>query len=143
MINRPVVQVTSIPLWPRAIVLGVPATIVALALMFLTRMLYQIRTLPERFMDWAIGFIPIDLFAKGLETFGTGAKEIALIGTYLGLAAVLLVVGALALRSRPTVVVAAAIALWLFAMVVVYPITGAGFFAADLPSNVLRIGQSE
>jgi DMSO/TMAO reductase YedYZ molybdopterin-dependent catalytic subunit len=105
--------------------------------MFAARMAYQIRTLPERFMDWAIQFIPLDLFEQGLDKFGTSAKEIALVGTYVGFAVVLLVIAALALRARPGGIVAIAVGLWLFAMAVLFPITGAGFFGMDLPQDVL------
>ena len=50
--------------WRNALLLGIPASAVAVGLMLIARMTYQIRTLPERMMDWALQFIPIDLFVS-------------------------------------------------------------------------------
>jgi DMSO/TMAO reductase YedYZ molybdopterin-dependent catalytic subunit len=123
--------------WRTALALGVPATAIALALMFWARSAYQIRTLPERVMEWSLQFIPLDLFEQGLQKFGTSAKEIALIGNYLGLALTLLVLGAVALRGGARLIVGISAGLWLLAMIVIMPITGAGFFASNLPQDVL------
>jgi len=51
--------------WTLALLLSVPATVVAMGLMFWARSAYQIRTLPERSMEWALQFIPLDLFEQG------------------------------------------------------------------------------
>jgi DMSO/TMAO reductase YedYZ molybdopterin-dependent catalytic subunit len=123
--------------WRAALSLGIPATVVAMGLMFWARQTYQIRTLPERIMDWALQFIPLDLFEQGLEQFGTSAKEIALIGTYVGMAVVLVVLAALALRRGPGAIAGLTIGIWLLAMAVIMPVTGAGFFATGLPQDVL------
>lgn len=123
--------------WGAALVLAVPATVLAIALMFWARDTYQIRTLPERILDWSLQFIPIDFFEAGLEKFGTSAKHIALDGNYLGLAAILILLGAAAVRKGAVAILGLAIGLWLFAMLVVMPVTGAGFFAMDLPQDVL------
>ena len=120
-----------------ALALAVPATAVAIALMFWARSAYQIRTLPERILDWSLQFVPIDFFEAGLQRFGTSAKDFALEGDYVGLAAILIVLGAVALRKGTVVIVGLSIGLWLFAMGVVMPITGAGFFGMDLPQDVL------
>jgi DMSO/TMAO reductase YedYZ molybdopterin-dependent catalytic subunit len=111
--------------------------VVAIALMFWVRSAYQIRTLPERVMEWTLQFIPLDLFEQGLEKFGTSAKEIALVGNYVGLGVTLIVLAALALRRGTWAIVGLALGLWLLAMAVVMPVTGAGLFAMDLPRDVL------
>ncbi|MGH2457966.1 MAG: molybdopterin-dependent oxidoreductase [Chloroflexota bacterium] len=123
--------------WPVALALAVPATVVAIALMFWARDTYQIRTLPERILDWSLQFIPIDFFEAGLEKFGTSAKHLALDGNYVGLAAILIVLGAAAIRKGASSILGLAFGLWLFAMLVVMPVTGAGFFGMDLPQDVL------
>jgi DMSO/TMAO reductase YedYZ molybdopterin-dependent catalytic subunit len=129
---------SALPLrWPNALALAIPATAVALGLMLWARSLYQIRTLPERVMEWSLQFIPLDLFEQGLQKFGTSAKEIALLGNYLGLALTLVVIGAIALRSGARLIAGLSLGLWLFAMVVVMPITGAGFFASDLAQDII------
>ena len=125
-----------IPSWRTVLLLGLPASGVAVALMLVARYAYQIRTLPERMMDWSLQFIPLDLFEQGIQNFGTSAKEIALIGNYVGFAATLVFIAALALRRGPRAFAVVSAATWLLAMVVVMPITGAGLFATDLPQDV-------
>src|SRR4029077_8003702 len=85
--------------WRNSIVFGIPASAIAVALMFWARSAYQIRTLPERMMEWTLQFIPIAAFEQGIQTFGTGAKELALIGNYVGFSVTLIVIAALALRT--------------------------------------------
>ncbi len=123
--------------WRKAFVLGIPASALALALMLWARSAYQIRTLPERVMEWTLQFVPLDLFERGLQTFGASAKEIALIGTDVGLALTLVTIAAMVLRTGPRAFPVVAAALWLFAMAVIMPLTGAGFFAAELPRDVI------
>src|SRR5579859_2122266 len=135
--ENPVMSSSGIPLsWWNAVLFGIPASTVAILLMFWARSAYQIRTLPERMMEWALQFVPTAAFEQGIQTFGTGAKELALIGNYVGFAITLIVIAALALRTGPRAFVVVAIATWLLAMAIVMPITGAGFFASDLPQDV-------
>src|SRR6266849_6542782 len=75
--------------WLRALVIGSVATGAALLLQNVLRDMWQIRTLPERVMEWLLLFVPLDLFERGLAQFGAGAKEIALLATFLGMAVVL------------------------------------------------------
>jgi len=95
---------------------------------------WQVRTLPERVMEWLLLFVPLDLFERGLRQLGPDAKEVALGGTIGGMAVVLLVVGALAVRAGWSGwrLLGLGGALWLVAMAVVMPLTGAGFFAVGL-----------
>ncbi len=122
--------------WKYAISASVAATIAAVGLMQLARSIYQIRTLPERVMEWILVFVPLDLFEQGLVAFGSAAKVLALGGAIAFLAAALLAVGAGAMRSGPIAIGAATVGLWLFAMGVVMPVTGAGFFASSLLRDV-------
>ena len=123
--------------WRYAIAASVAATAAAVGLMQLARSIYQIRTLPERVMEWILVFVPLDLFEQGLVAFGSAAKVLALGGAIVFMAAALLAVGAGAVRSGPIAVGAATIGLWLFAMGVVMPVTGAGFFASSLLRDVM------
>jgi len=103
-------------------------------LQFLLRQAWQIRTLPERVMEWMLLFIPLDLFEKGLQQLGSQAKDLALIGTVVGMAATLLVIGALALRRLTSgwALLGLGCLLWLVAMGLIMPITGGRFFATGL-----------
>ena len=123
--------------WKYAIAASVAATAAAVGLMQLARSIYQIRTLPERVMEWILVFVPLDLFEQGLVAFGSAAKVLALGGAIVFMAAALLAVGAGAMRSGPIAVGAVTIGLWLFAMGVVMPVTGAGFFASSLLRDVM------
>jgi len=107
---------------------------VALVLQNVLRDTWQIRTLPERVEEWLLLFVPLDLFERGLQQLGANAKEVALVGTGLAMLALLLGVGALALRAGWTSwrLLGLGIGLWLFAMAIVMPVTGAGFFATGL-----------
>ena len=123
--------------WKYAIAASVAATAAAVGLMQLWRSIYQIRTLPERVMEWVLVFVPLDLFEQGLVTFGSAAKVLALGGAIVGMAAALVAVGAAAVKSGPIAVGAATVGLWLLAMAVVMPVTGAGFFASALLRDVM------
>ena len=60
--------------WPEAIVISLLASGAVLGLMFLARAAFQIRTLPERVMEWILIFVPPDLFEAVLGLFGADAK---------------------------------------------------------------------
>jgi DMSO/TMAO reductase YedYZ molybdopterin-dependent catalytic subunit len=110
------------------------ASLVALAFQQGVRTAWQVRSLPERVMEWLLVFVPLDLFERGLQQFGANAKDIALVGTQAGMAILLIAVGALTVRAGSSAWLAllVGIGLWLFAMVVVMPVTGAGLFAIGL-----------
>jgi DMSO/TMAO reductase YedYZ molybdopterin-dependent catalytic subunit len=110
--------------------------VVAMLLQQGMRMAWQVRTLPERVMETLLVFVPLDLFERGLQQFGASAKDLALVGAYLGMAALLVVVGFFAVRTvNGWVVLLVGLGLWLVAMVVVMPFTGAGLFASGLLTN--------
>jgi hypothetical protein len=49
-----------------------------MGLMFWARAAFQIRTLPERIMEWLLLFVPLEAFEKGLQQFGPHAKELVI-----------------------------------------------------------------
>ncbi|HEV8637413.1 MAG TPA: molybdopterin-dependent oxidoreductase [Chloroflexota bacterium] len=130
------------PSWPIAVLMAVVATLVAFGLMQWARAAYQVRTLPERLLEWVLLFIPLDLFERGLQRFGAGAKTLALNATVAVLLLALLVLGALAVRAGTRAIALTTVGLWLFAMGVVMPLTGAGFFATGLPGDVALVNAS-
>src|SRR5438045_4295675 len=62
------------------------ASLIALVCQQGIRMAWQVRTLPERVMEWLLLFVPLDLFERGLQQFGASAKDIALVGTFVCMA---------------------------------------------------------
>lgn len=117
-----------------SIVIGCLAAAMAMLLQNAIRGVWQVRSLPERIMEWLLLFVPLDLFERGLAQFGADAKEVALYGTIAGMAVVLALLGMLALRanSRSSSLLALGLAMWLITMAGIMPLTGAGFFASSL-----------
>jgi DMSO/TMAO reductase YedYZ molybdopterin-dependent catalytic subunit len=104
-----------------------------MAVQQLIRNAWQVRTLPERMLDTLLLLVPLDLFERGLQQFGASAKDIALVGTYIGMAALLVLLGWLAVRTlNAWLCLLLGLALWLVAMLVVMPLTGAGPFGSAL-----------
>src|SRR5204863_5263817 len=66
------------PGWLVSLLVGCVATAVALRLQVLIRDVWQIRSLPERVMEWLLLFVPLSVFERGLQQFGANAKEFAL-----------------------------------------------------------------
>src|SRR3954465_12843543 len=83
----------------------------------LARDMWQIRSLPERVMEWSLLFIPLDLFERGIQQFGPNAKELALVGNVLGMAISLALIGYVLLRRRASggVILGVSVTLWLLA----------------------------
>ncbi len=119
--------------WIRAGSWSLAASLAAMGLMFWARTAFQVRTLPERIMEWVLIFVPLDAFEQGIRTFGPQAKVLALYGSTAAMFALLLGLGLLALRRRWSGVVILGIALTLFlaTMAGIMPLTGGGFFATD------------
>ncbi len=113
---------------------GFAAAVAAGLGMWLLRMTLQVRSVPERLLEWSLLFVPLDLFEAGLQRFGFSAKRYGLVFGIVIMLAVLTWLGAFALRRRWTlpVLLAIGLGLWLFTMVVVMPLTSAGFFAMSL-----------
>ncbi len=117
---------------------GVLAAVAAGIAMAVFRTLAQVRTVPERLMEWLLLFVPLDLFEAGLRRFGFDAKRYALAGAFMVMFAMLAGLGAYVLRRRWPVswLLALGVGLWLFVMVVIMPLTSAGFFALGLIHGV-------
>ena len=113
---------------------GLIAALIAWAGMWMLRSTLQVRTLPERMMDWLLLFIPPHLFEAALRQFGFDAKHYALSGAVAAMSALLTALGTAALWQRWSgwALVAVAIGLWIVTMAVIMPLTGAGFFATAL-----------
>ena len=120
--------------WIRAGITSLVATALAMGLMFWARSAFQVRTLPERLMEWLLLFVPLDAFAQGIQDFGPQAKVFALYGGIVVMSAALFGLGLLALRRRwpGTAILGLALALFVVAMAGIVPLTGGGFFASDL-----------
>src|SRR6266851_3256300 len=113
---------------------GFAAAVAAGLAMWLIRAVLQIRSIPERLLEWLLLFVPLDVFESALQRFGFSAKVYSLylaVAIMLGLLAWL---GAVALRRRWPVLVllGLGLGLWLFTMVVIMPLTSAGYFAMAL-----------
>jgi DMSO/TMAO reductase YedYZ molybdopterin-dependent catalytic subunit len=129
--------------WLTSLFVSVLATAGAMGLMFSTRAAFQIRTLPERVMEWLLLFIPLEAFEKGLQQFGPKAKDLALYGAVIGMSVLLVGLGTFAFRRAGSwLLLLVGLALWAFAMGVVMPITGAGFFGRDLFQNIWLVNAS-
>ena len=131
---RTLTAVDARPSWRTSVVIGLTATIGAMATMFWLRSAYQIRTLPERVMEWVLLFVSPDALEQGLAQFGAQAKVYALYVAVAGMALILLVLGATLVRFTRSAwaLMAAGPVLYLFAMGVIMPVTGAGPFGLDL-----------
>ena len=127
--------------WLRASGWSIAATVVAMGLMFLVRATLQVRTLPERVMEWVLIFVPLDAFERGIRTFGPQAKVLALYGSTAIMFAVLLALGTVMLRFRwsGVGVLGLAVALYLVTMAGVMPLTGGGVFGTQQVQHPLLV----
>jgi len=119
---------------PLSLGAGIAAALAAGLVMLVLRSWLQVRSVPERLLEWVLLFVPLDVFEAALQEFGFSAKRYAL---YLGILVTLSVlagIGAVALQRRwgLPVLLGIGLGLWLFTMVVVMPLTSAGFFALGL-----------
>src|SRR5678816_2546798 len=62
---------------------GIAAAVLSGLCMLLLRSTLQVRSAPERIMEWLLLFIPLDVFESALQRFGFSAKRYAL---YFGIA---------------------------------------------------------
>lgn len=125
--------------WVQATMASAYASGIALGLMFWARQALQIRTLPERLMEAVLRVVPPAQFEASIERFGPAGKDYALYATTAGVFLALVIVGMLALRftRRPAGLLALGLLLYLLAMAVIAPLTGAGPFATGLFVNPL------
>src|SRR5919198_3091347 len=106
---------------------GLVAAAAAGLAMALLRWTLQVRTVPERTMEWALLFVPIDLFEAALQRFGFEAKRNGLLDAIALMVAVLVTLGTVALYRRWATrsILALGPGPWPFVMVVVLPPTSA------------------
>jgi DMSO/TMAO reductase YedYZ molybdopterin-dependent catalytic subunit len=113
---------------------GLSAALLAGVIMLLLRQVAEVRTLPERLLEWALLFVPLDVFEAGQLWFGVDFKRYALYAAIAGMLLLLAALGALALGRgwgwRGSL--ALGLGLWLLTMLVLMPLTSAGFFATEL-----------
>jgi DMSO/TMAO reductase YedYZ molybdopterin-dependent catalytic subunit len=128
---------------PAYLIGGLAATVAAGLAMWLIRMTLQVRSIPERMLEWSLLFVPLDVFESALQQFGFSAKRYALYLSIVVMLAALTWIGAFALRRAwsTTALFGLGIGLWLLTMMIVMPLTSAGFFALGLlegaRSNIL------
>jgi DMSO/TMAO reductase YedYZ molybdopterin-dependent catalytic subunit len=117
-----------------ALVGGGAAALVAGIGMVLLRSTLEVRSAPERLMEWLLLFVPTGVFENLLLRFGLEAKRYALYAAVLVMLVVLAAIGYAVLRSgwRMQAIAALGIGFWFFVMLVVMPLTSAGVFATDL-----------
>lgn len=120
--------------WAASLMIALTAAVGSMATMFWLRTAYQIRTLPERVMEWVLLFVSPDALEQGISQFGAQAKVYALYVAVAGMALILLGLGATLVRTvrSPWLLLATGPVLYLVAMGVIMPITGGGLFARDL-----------
>jgi DMSO/TMAO reductase YedYZ molybdopterin-dependent catalytic subunit len=102
--------------------------------MALLRSTLQVRTVPERLLEWVLLLVPPWLVEASLQRFGFDAKRYALYVAILTTLATLTALGTLVLRRGwpGYALLLFGIGLWLAVMVIVMPLTSAGWFAAEL-----------
>ena len=108
------------------------------AVTLVLRTTVQVRSAPERILEWLLIYVPPDLFEANLLRFGVDAKRYALWVTSIALFVALIVVGTMALARRwpADVLLGLGVGLWLAVMLVVMPLSGAGIFASELVDGV-------
>jgi DMSO/TMAO reductase YedYZ molybdopterin-dependent catalytic subunit len=113
---------------------GSIASAVAGLIMLVLRSTVQVRSLPERWLEWLLLFVPPDVFEAILLRLGRDAKRYALGAASLGLLLAFAVVGAIVLKRRwtPSQLLGLGLALWLVLMLGVLPLTSAGVFGTQL-----------
>jgi DMSO/TMAO reductase YedYZ molybdopterin-dependent catalytic subunit len=113
---------------------GLAAALAVGLVLVVLRAAFQVRSVPERILEWVLLFVPLDVFEAGIRRFGFDAKRYALFGTILATLFALTAIGALALRRRwsEAGLAGLSVGLWLFVMLVVMPLTSAGPFAVGL-----------
>lgn len=104
------------------------------ASMALLRVTLQVRSVPERMMEWLLLFVPLEAFEAGIQRFGFAAKSYALYGAVAVTGTALVAIGAVAVDRRWSIrrITLLGLGLWLLVMLVIMPMTGAGVFALGL-----------
>lgn len=117
-----------------AVLGGLAAAFVVGASMLLLRTSLQVRSVPERLVEWLLLFVPPTLFEAILQHLGFDAKRYALYLAILVILGVFAWLGYIALRAQwsPRRLGLLGAAVWLTVMLFIMPLTSAGIFAFDL-----------
>ena len=120
--------------WRTALLGAVLAALTTGFGMYALRFVLQVRSVPERLLEWLLLFVTPEQFEMALQRFGFDAKRYALGAAIVGMLGVLGGLGYLVLRRGwpPRWIAVLGIGLWLFVMLVIMPLTSAGPFALDL-----------
>jgi DMSO/TMAO reductase YedYZ molybdopterin-dependent catalytic subunit len=113
---------------------GVFATALAGLVMALLRSTLQVRSVPERLVEWLLLLMTPAQMEAGLQRFAFDAKDYALLAVTLATLTAMAALGAVVLsRGWPAWrLISLGPMLWLVLMVVVTPLSGAGVFAVQL-----------
>ena len=135
--RRPLTPVPSPRRDTVAIVGGITASLAFGIGMLLLRSTIEVRSIPERLMEWLLLFIPPSVFEALLRQFGFDAKRYGLD------AAIVVILGALAWLGYETLhrgwsaswLLGLGLGVWLVIMLGIMPLTSAGPFASALPDG--------
>jgi DMSO/TMAO reductase YedYZ molybdopterin-dependent catalytic subunit len=113
---------------------AVLAAVAAGAVVYVLRFTAQVRSVPERLLEWMLILVPPQAFETALMRFGFDTKRYALWGASLGLLALMATVGYVALSRRWSVLrlLGLGAGVWLLMMLFILPLTAAGVFATEL-----------
>jgi DMSO/TMAO reductase YedYZ molybdopterin-dependent catalytic subunit len=113
---------------------GALAAVLASLVMALLRSTLQVRSVPERLLEWLLLLISPAQMEAALQRFGFETKDYALQGVTLATFVVLAALGALVLSRGWSgwALLSLGLGLWLVLMLVVTPLSGAGVFATEL-----------
>ena len=110
---------------------AVLAAVAAGAVVYVLRFTAQVRSVPERLLEWMLIVVPPQAFETALMRFGFDTKRYALWGASLGLLALMAAVGFVVLSRRWSVrrLLGLGVGVWLLLMLLIMPLTDAGVFA--------------
>jgi DMSO/TMAO reductase YedYZ molybdopterin-dependent catalytic subunit len=119
---------------PSAIVSGLVAALVVGTSTLLLRSTLQVRSVPERLVEWLLLFVPPSIFETALQQFGFDAKRYALYLTIFAMFVFFAWLGCVVVRREwsPAVIGLVGVGIWLGVMLIVMPLTSAGVFAVGL-----------
>jgi DMSO/TMAO reductase YedYZ molybdopterin-dependent catalytic subunit len=117
-----------------AVLGGVLAALVGGCGMLMLRLSLQVRSIPERLMEWVLLFVPPAVFEASIQRLGFDTKRYALDLAVVVMLGLLSWLGYSVLRHRWSVssIALLGVAIWLVVMLVIMPLTSAGVFALDL-----------
>ena len=117
-----------------AVVGGLVAALVVAGSTLLLRSTLQVRSVPERLVEWLLLFVPPSLFEAVLQRLGFDAKHYALYLTTIAIFGLFAWLGCVVLRRgwSPAVICLVGVSVWLGVMLIIMPLTSAGVFAVGL-----------